>query len=67
MGTGIPGELMTIKTTSINVDEETHKKFKVCCIKKNLSMGVVVSNFMQEYINDDNGSQIPVAKLSGDE
>tara|TARA_B100001564_G_C20550081_1_gene628665 strand:- start:846 stop:1016 length:171 start_codon:yes stop_codon:yes gene_type:complete len=41
------------KLTSVNVDKENHKKFKVLCIQNNITFQKLVNIAVEMYINDD--------------
>ena len=38
--------------TSVNVDRETHREFKILCIKENITFQLLVNAAVKLYIND---------------
>lgn len=41
------------KLTSVNVDKDNHKKFKMLCIQDNITFQKLVNIAVDMYINDD--------------
>lgn len=41
---------MTIKTTSLKLDEDIHIAFKARCVMNRVQMGDVMNNLMKEYV-----------------
>ena len=41
-----------LKLTSVNVDKNYHKKFKILCIKENITFQKLVNISLEKYVND---------------
>lgn len=41
---------MAIKTTTINIDEQTHADFKAFCAKNKQIMGAVIGGLMKDHM-----------------
>jgi len=46
------------KLTSVNVNKDNHKKFKVLCIQDNITFQKLVNIAVDMYINDNEFRQI---------
>ncbi len=46
------------KLTSVNVDKDNHKKFKMLCIQDNITFQKLVNIAVEMYINDDKFREI---------
>jgi hypothetical protein len=44
---------MKTKLTSVNVDKDNHKKFKMLCIRDNITFQKLVNIAVELYINDN--------------
>ena len=41
-----------LKLTSVNVDKDYHKKFKILCIKENITFQKLVNISLEKYVNN---------------
>ena len=42
------------RLTSVNVDKNIHKEFKILCIKEGMTFHKLVNHTLEMYINDKN-------------